>query len=105
MSIILAEEKLGTSGFGDVYKDNRGLFFIVERTIQEIVEANVTNGRGYIPRSFFDVPFAESPLKEKINPEIYCYRRLRLDKFPSWKQDVKEGHPEYSKLYHKTISL
>ena len=80
MVIIPAGKKVGRlSKFGDVYEDRKGLFLVMKRTLAEVIEANVTNGRGY-------------------------YTNSERDKFPGWEEDVREGHPSYSKFYVKILN-
>lgn len=107
MAIIPAEKLIGrNSFFGNIYKDKEGTFSIVERNIQEIIEAVVTRGRGYEEKEGLYVPFSENnSLKEKINPSVFCYRNLQIDKFPGFINDLSKGHPEYSKLYFNIIEL
>jgi hypothetical protein len=67
MAIIPAgEKKKGQLMFSEVYEDEEGLFWIVERTLAEIIEANVTNGRGFIPKEYdpFKTPFAEHKIQD-----------------------------------------
>jgi hypothetical protein len=80
MTIIPAGKKNRESFFGDIYEDNEGfLFVIIPKDIQQVIEANVTNGRGY------------------------DRKHDRSDKYLSWMQDVIEGHPDYSKLYVREV--
>lgn len=106
MAIVPAGKLIGKGSFGKIYEDQKGNFWIKEKTIQEIIEANVTKGRGYVNLDNpFKIPYAENPLKDKINPKIFCFVNLQKDKFPGFMQNMKEGHPTYSKLYHNTIFL
>ncbi|MBU2616513.1 MAG: hypothetical protein KKB79_00855 [Nanoarchaeota archaeon] len=71
-----------------------------------MIEAVVTRGRGFLDDEYhLKIPYAENPHKSQINPEGYCFRRLEEDKFPDFMEDLKEGHPAYSKLYHGVINL
>ncbi len=96
----MIEHKTNNDFFGTFYEDKNGIFWIEERKIQERIEAMVTNGRGYIQlNNMLQTPYAENPFRDKADPSIFCYRRLEKDKFPTWKKDLDEGHPEYSKTY------
>jgi hypothetical protein len=86
--------------------DPHGLFYVIPKTIAELIEASVTNGRGYINlASIFSAPYAENPMADKIDPEEFCVKRLHHDKFPNWREDLEEGHPEYSKVYIDIIKI
>jgi len=106
--IIPSGKEIGKSSFGKIYQDKGGTFWIQEKNLQETIEAVVTRGRGYIdPKKMrqFNIPYAEHPKKEKIKPEIWCYRLLEHDKFMEFAEELREGHPEYSKIYFETINL
>ena len=108
MTILPAGKVVANSSFGKVYQDSRGVFFPVFHSLLEVIEARATNGRGYIeinPESIFDIPYAENPKQDTIIPETFCFRRMDHSKFPSWREDLEEGHPDYSSLYHEVISL
>ena len=109
MAIIPAGIKVGDSSFGKVYQDRKGnSFFMIPRSFKEIIEARVTNGRGYVTnkdKDYLNIPYSENPHKDKINPEIFCFRRMDISKYFGWNEDVKNGHPAYRKLIHNVISL
>ncbi len=106
MTIIPAGKKVGNSSLGIVYQNSKGPFFLSSRSLLEIIEARATNGKGYISHeNIFETPYAEDSFKDKINPEVFCYVRTDLFKFPHWLEDVKEGHPDYGCVYHEVISL
>ena len=110
MAIIPAGVKVADSSFGVAYRDREGnIFFMIPRSIQEVIEVSVTNGRGYMnPEDFkreLDIPYAENPLQDKISPEIFCYGRMELPRFIGWNEDLRNGHPSYEKLIHAVISL
>jgi len=58
-----------------VFYDRKGSFIRNPRSFSEIVEARVSNGRGY----YSDKDFPR--------------------KFSNWKDELKEGYPDYHKLY------
>jgi len=95
--IIPSDEKIGKCHLGDAYKDEEGAFVLCERSLLEIIEATVTNGRGYEPQNKSFQSNDEVRLKLSLLPER-C-------EFPTWQEDVEEGHPEYSKLYYVVHSM
>lgn len=98
--------KIGESLIGEMYEDSQGTFFIKPRNLGEVLEARVTNGRGYITKkNFLDTPYAENPYKDRIDPSVFCLKRMNKNKFPDWKRDLEEGHPAYQKIYCSLISL
>ncbi|MBU2053329.1 MAG: hypothetical protein ABIJ14_02840 [Nanoarchaeota archaeon] len=110
MAIIPAGVKVADSSLGVAYRDRKGnVFFMIPRSMQEIIESRVTNGRGYMNpedlKSRLNIPYAENPFKNNITPEIFCYRRMELPKFIGWNEDLRNGHPSYEKLIHTIISL
>jgi len=109
MAIIPAGVKVAESSLGDAYKDRKGnVFFMIPRSIEEIIEASVTNGRGYMnpeDLSRLEIPYAENPTKKHIRPETFCFRRMELSKFMGWREDLRNGHPPYGQLIHAVISL
>ena len=106
MTIIPIGKKVGNSSLGPIYQNFKGLFFLIPRSLLEIIEARVTNGRGYVSSERnLEIPYAENPLKKNINPEIFCYARMDISKFFGWNEDVREGHPDDSCGYHQVISL
>jgi len=94
--IIPAGKETGNSVLGKIYEDKKGKFFLQERSLDELIEGIVTNGRGYIEidkKNWSNIPYAEHPMKEKINPEIWCYRRMQTKSMWGFLDDLKEGHP------------
>lgn len=106
MTIRPLGKQVGDSSIGKVYQNSKGVFFMCSHLLSEVIEARVTNGRGYIDtEDTFKAPYAENSHRENINPELFCYRRLEDSKFLTWKEDLEEGHPDYNCLYHQAISL
>ncbi|MDP3986860.1 MAG: hypothetical protein Q8P81_01395 [Nanoarchaeota archaeon] len=89
MAIIPSGRNVGTSSMGDIYEDSHGSFFVDERTMAEVIEATVTNGIGFFRPG------------EYGRSRISCYS----PKFPSFREDLAEGHPSYSKLCHQVVSI
>lgn len=61
---------------GKVFYDEKGPFKRTPRILSEFVEAIVSNGRGY--SSDNDFPH----------------------KFINWQDEIKEGYPDYNKVYY-----
>jgi hypothetical protein len=96
----------GDSSLGKVYQNSKGVFWVVSRLLSDIIEARVTNGRGYIDiENPLNAPYAENSHKKDIDPRKFCYKRLENSKFLGWEEDLAEGHPDYSCLYHQVIHL
>lgn len=106
--IIPSGKKIGESTLGEVYLDNQGTFLCVGHSLESLIEAIVTNGRGYIEfkkDDWMNIPYSENPKKDRINPKIFCYRNLQTNKFPGFIEDLRKGHPAYSKLYYENLEL
>ena len=83
-------------------------YLLQERNLIQTIEATVTRGRGYIEvhkNNIMQIPFSENPMKDKIDPEIWCARLLECDKYPNFMEDLREGHPEYSEIKYEVINL
>jgi hypothetical protein len=106
--VIPAGKKIGKSNLGDIYLDQKGMFYCKELSLLELIEAMVTNGRGYIEaegNNWMEILYSENPKKEELNPEIFCYKNLEMNKFPNFLENLREGHPDYSKIYFEEIEL
>jgi hypothetical protein len=103
MTIRPLGKQIGDSSLGEVYKDFKGIFWFMPLSLLEVIEARVTNGRGYIEipaKSILNIPYAENPTKNELIPNTFCFMRMDYSKFPNWEEDLKEGHPDYCCFYH-----